>query len=85
MNLIESHIILKCLCNSIYFLVIILQSYQSNNSPATKYLQIMNHLQHYMVYKELPKELRLKIIASYEHGYHRRYFKELSILHTLSG
>lgn len=54
-------------------------------SAETKYQEIMNQVQEYMGYKQLPINMQRRLIAFYEYKFQKSYFREGAITATLSG
>ncbi|KAJ9579481.1 hypothetical protein L9F63_024413 [Diploptera punctata] len=67
-----------------YLVVVMLQWLQSRDAAVIKYMILMNQIEYYIIYRQLPKNLQQRLLAYYEHGYHRRYFKEQAISDLLS-
>lgn len=69
---------------SAYMVATIFEMVRSTRASENKYEEIMYQLNMYMVNKELPHELRTRLLVYYKHRFQMRYFRETSILSTLS-
>lgn len=67
-----------------YMIVVIFEMVRSARASENKYEEIIYQLNMYMVNKELPHELRQRLIMYYKNRFQMRYFREASILATLS-
>lgn len=67
-----------------YMIVTVFEMVRSARASENKYEEIMYQLSMYMVNKELPQELRTRLLLYYKHRFQMRYFREASILSTLS-
>lgn len=67
-----------------YVVIVVLEITASSNASETKYEEIMYQLHEYMVTKKLSASLRNRLIIYYENKFQKHYFRESSILSTLS-
>lgn len=67
-----------------YIIVIVLQAIGTANASESKYEELMRQIYHYLRSKKMPLHTNLRLQMYYEYRYQKRYFREQSILSTLS-
>lgn len=53
--------------------------------PTSKFQEIINQLFAYVNQKQLPKHIKIRLVAYYYHRFRKNYFREKTIMLTLSG
>lgn len=53
--------------------------------PMSKFQEIINQVLAYVNQKQLPKHIKIRLIAYYYHRFRKNYFREKTIMLTLSG
>ncbi|KAI4454783.1 i[[h]] channel isoform e [Holotrichia oblita] len=69
---------------SAYIIVIVLQAIGTANASESKYEELMRQLYHYLKFKRMPLHIHLRLQMYYEYRFRKRYFREQSIMATLS-
>ncbi|KAI4467991.1 i[[h]] channel isoform e [Holotrichia oblita] len=67
-----------------YIIVTVLQAVGTANASESKYEELMRQIYHYLRTKKMPHHTHLRLQMYYEHRFQKRYFREQSILSTLS-
>lgn len=67
-----------------YIIVTVLQAVGTANASESKYEELMNQIYHYLRSNKIPPHTHLRLQTYYEHRFQKRYFREQSILSTLS-
>lgn len=67
-----------------YLTVVIIELIRSSRASENKYEEIIYQLNMYMRNKELPHDLRRRLLLYYKNRFEMRYFRETAILSTLS-
>ncbi|GJQ76306.1 hypothetical protein Trydic_g2033 [Trypoxylus dichotomus] len=67
-----------------YIIVIVLQAIGTANASESKYEELMRQIYHYLRFKKMPMYINLRLQMYYEYRYQKRYFREQSIMLTLS-
>ncbi|XP_018566291.1 potassium/sodium hyperpolarization-activated cyclic nucleotide-gated channel 2-like [Anoplophora glabripennis] len=68
----------------IFILAMIMEINRGRTSSAHKYDEMEKQLKEYMQHKQLPAQMKSKILTYYEFKYQKRYFRENEILATIS-
>ncbi|KAI4467535.1 i[[h]] channel isoform e [Holotrichia oblita] len=69
---------------SAYIIVIVLQAIGTANASESKYEELMRQLYHYLKFKRMPLHIHMRLQMYYEYRFRKRYFREQSIMATLS-
>lgn len=67
-----------------YMIVVIFEIFSCTHASESKYEEIIHQLNEYMRNKQLPHELRTRLLLHYKNRFHMRYFRETVILSALS-
>jgi hypothetical protein len=62
----------------------VLRIYKSRNSARNKHQKLLQEISQYMTYRQIPPDLKEKIIRYVEFKYQKRILKEAEIMNTLS-
>ncbi|XP_060536182.1 potassium/sodium hyperpolarization-activated cyclic nucleotide-gated channel 2-like isoform X2 [Cylas formicarius] len=68
----------------IYILALIMEIMHGKQSASHKYVKIERQLMDYMRHKQLPTQMRRRILTYHEFRFHKSYFHENKILGTIS-
>ncbi|XP_061931564.1 potassium/sodium hyperpolarization-activated cyclic nucleotide-gated channel 2 [Apis cerana] len=86
----DDHIILNCILLLIgrllefYIAVMIIRVRMGIKEPTSKFQEIINQLFAYVNQKQLPKHIKIRLVAYYYHRFRKNYFREKTIMLTLS-
>lgn len=69
---------------SAYIIVIVLQAIGTANASESKYEELMRQLYHFLKFRRMPLHIHLRLQMYYEYRFRKRYFREQSIMATLS-
>lgn len=67
-----------------YMIAMIFEIFGCAHASESKYEEIVHQLDEYMRNKQLPHELRKRLVLYYRNRFHMRYFRETAILSALS-
>lgn len=67
-----------------YMVVVVIEMIRSSRASENKYEEVIYQLNMYMRNKQLPHDLRRRLILYYKNRFQMRYFRETAILATLS-
>ncbi|CAG9764681.1 unnamed protein product [Ceutorhynchus assimilis] len=68
----------------IYILAMIMEIMKGKTSASHKYVEMERQLKDYMRHKQLPMQMRTRILIYYEFRFQKSYFRENEILDTIS-
>lgn len=67
-----------------YMIALVFEMVSCTRASESKYEDIVHQLNEYMRNKQLPHDLRKRLLLYYKHRFNMRYFRETAILSTLS-
>lgn len=86
----DDHIILNCILLLVgrilefYIAVMIIRIRMGMKESTSKFQEIINQLLAYVNQKQLPKHIKIRLVAYYYHRFRKNYFREKTIMLTIS-